>query len=235
MGQIPISERRIEPSEVFDVESYGGQRTLAWPTSEMYYDILDEAEANGYGSPWFRLVSGYRSLAAQQRLYDAHPTKDSLSIARPGRSSHHTGHTMDLYVGHKPGYSATRRVAPNVNYQRSTPQYQWFASEIAPKYGLWELPSEPWHWECDRDCRANYLMTKYGVDSNLAYQIANSEVDVPDGDFLTFLDQQGHSYRLASDDETVSTKNKVGKVLIGVTVLGLVGLGAWYYLDSDMK
>jgi len=30
MAKIPIEERKIEPVEVFDVESYGGVRTLAW-------------------------------------------------------------------------------------------------------------------------------------------------------------------------------------------------------------
>ena len=51
MAKIPIEERKIEPVEVFDVESYGGVRTLAWPTSEMYYDILNEADAHQYAHP----------------------------------------------------------------------------------------------------------------------------------------------------------------------------------------
>lgn len=235
MAKIPIEERKIEPVEVFDVESYGGVRTLAWPTSEMYYDILNEADAQGYGAPWFRLISGYRSIASQQRLYDNHPTKDPKSIAKPGRSSHHTGHAMDLYVGNKPGYGPVRRVAENVNYMRSTPQYQWFASEVAPKYGLWELPSEPWHWECDRDCRANYLMMKYGVDADLAYQVANGNLHIKNGDFITYLDSIGHSSRVASSDGNLvgaNSKKTIAKVVLGVSLVGCVALGAWYYLSE---
>ncbi len=53
--------------------------------------------------------------------------------ARPGRSNHETGRAIDFtYQG---------RAIPS----RSSPAFRWLADN-AQQFGLFNLPSEPWHW-----------------------------------------------------------------------------------------
>ncbi len=53
--------------------------------------------------------------------------------ARPGRSNHETGRAIDFtYQG---------RAIP----KRSSPAFRWLADN-AWRFGLFNLPSEPWHW-----------------------------------------------------------------------------------------
>jgi len=88
---------------------------------------------------------GYRSTAQQIELRRAHcgPTPEDIWLkpssqcspptARPGASMHERGLAIDFHL-------AGRSIAT-----RQSPGYQWLA-EHAASYGLFNLPSEPWHW-----------------------------------------------------------------------------------------
>lgn len=235
MSQIPISERALVPTNVMHVPNYyktqAPTRTLAWPTSELYLDLLEEGRSAGFGYPWYHLISGYRDIATQQRLWDAHPTKDRSVIAPPGKSSHHTGHSMDIFVGAKPGFSPTSSSSTNVSFQRAQKGYQHFRDHIAPKYGLWQLPTEPWHWECDRDCRASYLEHKYGIPRELADEIASGAIDVPNGDLLAYIESENIETR-AANEESQEGSAILSKVIIGTTLAALTVFGV-YKFTSD--
>lgn len=160
MGQIPIPERAIEPraEDLYDVESKTSPQRVAYPLSEIVYEIIKEARAAGFKAPLFNIVSGYRSVAEQEILY-ANALKKYGSaaaaapfVAKPGSSSHHTGYTVDFYLG----YPTNSEYVPEI---KKTKAYK-FLAQIAPKYGLWQLPSEPWHWELDREARENYIRQK---------------------------------------------------------------------------
>lgn len=103
--------------------------------------MLAAAEADGitFGG-W-----GYRDHAAQIRLRKAHCGTSNYAIyqkrssscrpptARPGASQHELGKAIDFtYNGSTIG-------------TRSSPGYKWLAANAAD-YGLYNLPSEPWHW-----------------------------------------------------------------------------------------
>lgn len=99
--------------------------------------LLEAAEADGitFGG------GGYRNPADQQRLREAHcpdPVNSPASschppTARPGMSQHERGLAIDFtYNG-------------GVITSRSNPGYRWLA-ENAGRFGLKNLPSEPWHW-----------------------------------------------------------------------------------------
>ena len=60
---------------------------------------------------------------------------------------------------------------------------------LAPKYNIAPYPKEPWHWECDKNCRATYIMNKYGLDGELARQIVDEEIIIPQGDMVAFLQE----------------------------------------------
>lgn len=84
---------------------------------------------------------GYRDSADQIRLRQAHcPDPESSPAsscrpptARPGLSMHEQGLAIDFtYRG-------------SVISSRSSPAFRWLAAN-ASSYGLYNLPSEPWHW-----------------------------------------------------------------------------------------
>lgn len=88
---------------------------------------------------------GYRDNQAQILLRMAHcgpddyavwempPSECSPPTARPGTSMHELGLAIDFTVDGQTIAS------------RSSPAFQWLA-EHAATYGLYNLPSEPWHW-----------------------------------------------------------------------------------------
>jgi hypothetical protein len=90
--------------------------------------------------------SGYRDPGDQEALRAAHcpdPASSPASAcrpptARPGFSMHEQGLAIDFsYNG-------------STISSRSSPAYRWLAGNAA-RYGLYNLPSEPWHWSTTGD------------------------------------------------------------------------------------
>lgn len=88
--------------------------------------------------------SGWRSTSTQRALRLAHgyPSDSTpsgsggrLPVARPGTSRHEAGLAIDFRVG-------------NRSVRRSDAAFRWLEANAA-KYGLRNLPSEPWHWSVD--------------------------------------------------------------------------------------
>ncbi|MCY3893811.1 MAG: D-alanyl-D-alanine carboxypeptidase family protein [Acidimicrobiaceae bacterium] len=89
--------------------------------------------------------SGYRSAASQIALRRAHCGTSQWAVyqkpsyqcrpptARPGRSMHERGLAIDFVYN---GRSVT---------SRNSTAFQWLKRNAAT-YGLYNLPSEPWHW-----------------------------------------------------------------------------------------
>jgi hypothetical protein len=103
--------------------------------------MLTAARADGISlSGW-----GYRSTERQieLRIANCGPTYYDIWIrpastcnpptAVPGRSLHEQGRAIDFTSG------------GSVISTRSSPAFQWLADNAA-SYGLFNLPSEPWHW-----------------------------------------------------------------------------------------
>lgn len=103
--------------------------------------MLKAADADGISlSGW-----GYRSSQRQVELRRAHCGSSSYAIysmpssycspptAPPGASMHERGLAIDFTVG-----CCTIK-------SRSSAAYQWLSANAA-SYGLYNLPSEPWHW-----------------------------------------------------------------------------------------
>lgn len=104
-------------------------------------NLLEHAARDG-----IRLTGGgYRSAASQIALRRAHCGTSQWAIyqkpsyqcrpptARPGRSMHEQGKAIDF-----------RHNGRSVNSRNST-AFRWLAAN-AKTYGLFNLPSEPWHW-----------------------------------------------------------------------------------------
>ncbi len=90
--------------------------------------------------------SGYRSSATQAALRRQHgcpnpsspPSACRPPTARPGTSMHERGLAIDFRSG---GAMIT---------SRNSAAYQWLSAN-ASRYGLYNLPSEPWHWSTTGD------------------------------------------------------------------------------------
>ena len=103
--------------------------------------LLTELEAEGFAVGG----SGYRTNARQVELrkvhcgtsdyaiYEMSSSECSPPTSRPGFSRHEVGLAIDFtYEG-------------RLIRSRDTAVYQAIA-RLAPSYGLFNLPSEPWHW-----------------------------------------------------------------------------------------
>ena len=100
-------------------------------------DLLAAAEADGirYGG------GGYRDPEDQRRLRQANCPDPETSpasscsppTARPGQSMHERGLAVDFTYGGR------------IISSRSSPGYKWL-DQNASRFGLYNLPSEPWHW-----------------------------------------------------------------------------------------
>ena len=99
--------------------------------------LLSAADADGMSFSG----GGYRDPEQQRRLREQNcPDPDSSPAsscspptARPGQSMHEEGLAIDFtYQG-------------RIISSRSSPGYQWLAAN-AGRFGLRNLPSEPWHW-----------------------------------------------------------------------------------------
>lgn len=73
--------------------------------------------------------SSFRTMAKQQELYSKYLKGKGNLAAKPGRSNHQYGITIDL------------------NVKGGAPSFAWMAAN-GPKYGWHKtVPSEDWHWE----------------------------------------------------------------------------------------
>lgn len=93
------------------------------------YSVMQAAAARQ--GVYLSVVSGFRTMAEQQYLYNCYLTgscNNGNLAARPGYSNHQSGHALDLNTS-----------AGGV--------YNWLAANAAA-YGFSRtVPSEPWHWE----------------------------------------------------------------------------------------
>lgn len=143
-GQEPASPGTIAPvpGGLASVSCPGGGAiTVAGDLASGLRGVIDAASADG-----LRLCGwGYRSGQRQIELRQAHCGTSDYAIwnmpswqcspptARPGRSMHEQGLAVDFTCGGD-GVGA-----------RSSPCYRFLADHAAD-YGLYNLPSEPWHW-----------------------------------------------------------------------------------------
>ncbi len=148
--------------------TYGGRRIKVSPeVYESYKKLYAAAKAAGLTAKvpqLFKIVSGYRSVKHQQRIYAnkvaslkaKHPNWSDRQIerqarkwvAKPGTSAHNTGHAIDLYMGWGLSSSNANKMQRKSSklYKRYGKYWEWL-KENAPKYGFLPYSREPWHWE----------------------------------------------------------------------------------------
>ncbi len=146
---VPLSNKGYIPSPLASLS--GTYINEAGRNSQLRKDARDALWALGqsfekkFGEPLV-VVSGYRSAAYQQRLWDLGRCSDSL-CAPPGYSEHQLGLAVDLFDA-----STEKEFQTNPRYKRyvawlqaNAHLYGWHQS-----YQKWEAIDgyevEPWHW-----------------------------------------------------------------------------------------
>lgn len=119
----------------------GGSITVAASLVGALQSLLNAASSSGASL----CGGGYRSSEGQIQtrmnncgtsnyaIYDMPPSQCSPPTARPGTSMHEQGLAIDFTCN------------GSVISSRSGTCYDWLAAN-ASSYGLYNLPSEPWHW-----------------------------------------------------------------------------------------
>jgi LAS superfamily LD-carboxypeptidase LdcB len=128
----------VSEAEIVDV---GKGIEVHQSIADQVRQLLADADAAGVDLAG----GGYRSPASQiavrkancgtsdYAIYEMPASQCSPPTARPGRSMHEKGLAIDFtYNG-------------NLIRSRSGPGWSWLAANAA-RYGLSNLPSEPWHW-----------------------------------------------------------------------------------------
>jgi probable HAF family extracellular repeat protein len=133
-GQRPDASADVDLVTVRDI-------TVSAVIANQVDGLLAAADADGVSLTG----SGYRDSARQIALRRAHCGTSDYAIyrmpasqcspptARPGTSLHERGLAIDFSCG------------GTLIRSRSDPCYRWLADNAA-SYGLYNLPSEPWHW-----------------------------------------------------------------------------------------
>jgi hypothetical protein len=111
-----------------------------------YLDLKRAAEADGLHPRSLTIVSGYRSKAEQEVLWQRelkkrHGSRQEASkwVAPPGHSPHQSGRAIDFWLGTDIG-------SGNIAAQRRSRPYRWLVCNAA-RFGFTPYAREPWHWE----------------------------------------------------------------------------------------
>lgn len=146
---VPLSEKWYIPTPLVSIS--GAYINQAGRSSQLRKDARDalwelgKAFQGEFGTPLV-VISGYRSAAYQQRLWDLGRCTDSL-CAPPGYSEHQLGLAVDVFdATTEDDFLANGRYRKYVSwFQSNAHLYGWTQS-----YQKWETIDgyevEPWHW-----------------------------------------------------------------------------------------
>jgi hypothetical protein len=140
-------KRDPSPADVVKVPRAGGGTVPLHRLAAQALDaMIRAARAEGIAAPLLMPVSGYRSKAQQEKLWQNALAKAGGNakearkwVAPPGGSAHQSGRAVDLNLGS--GISSR-----NVTAMRQTAAWQWLARN-AVRFGFYPYETEPWHWE----------------------------------------------------------------------------------------
>lgn len=139
---------KTEPraADLVIVAGHGGRQVRIHRLAAQAWDALTQAaRAAGIQAPYLEPMSGYRSVAEQERSWQraleryGSEAEARRWVAKPGGSPHHSGRAIDCYLGSSISSS-------NVDAQRRTEAWRWL-DQHAEEFGFYPYPVEPWHWE----------------------------------------------------------------------------------------
>lgn len=114
-----------------ETKSIGGGRELRADAADAFIRMRDAARRDGVN---LNVVSAFRTMESQRKLYRDYQNGTGNLAARPGYSNHQGGTALDIQT----------------NRSRNSAAYRWLAQN-ASQYGFANtVRSEPWHWDFRR-------------------------------------------------------------------------------------
>ena len=144
-----------DPSQLMIISSYAPGEYQRFEKLEIeaalaLMKMIDAARNEGV---WIVPVSGFRSIAIQEQLFEAQthrqgsPEAAAKLSAPPGYSEHHTGYAIDLADGHFPAQDITSDFAQTDAFKWLNTYAQEFGFELSfPQNNAQGVSYEPWHW-----------------------------------------------------------------------------------------
>jgi LAS superfamily LD-carboxypeptidase LdcB len=184
-GGARVREKRDPaPSDVVTVRGVNGPVPLHRLAAEAWAAMVSAARADGIAQPLLLPVSGYRSSAHQNRLWQHALARYGSAeearkwVAPPGGSAHQSGRAIDMYLG-------ARNDSSNVPKLRRTPAYQWLVAN-ARRFGFYPYEREPWHWEYNPPAAGTALELELDLETD---RIPSSGLEWPgaSADQLAFM------------------------------------------------
>lgn len=152
LGHFPYKEARIEQLIIGSYAQGENQRfeRLAPEAAQAMMKLIYAARDKGI---WIVPVSGFRSIADQEKLFQAQiqhrgsPEEAAKVSAPPGYSEHHTGYAIDLADGHFPRDDITYKFAETSAFQWLSLHAEEFGFEMSfLENNAQGVSYEPWHW-----------------------------------------------------------------------------------------
>jgi|SRR5919199_3696884 D-alanyl-D-alanine carboxypeptidase len=153
LGHFPYPEG--EPNKMMVIGSYAQHEyqryeRLAPEAALALMKLIYTAREEGI---WIIPVSGFRSVAAQEKLFKAQvqrrgsPEAAAKLSAPPGYSEHQTGYALDLADGHFPKQDITYNFAKTDAFRWLSIHAKEFSFELSfPENNPQGVSYEPWHW-----------------------------------------------------------------------------------------
>lgn len=132
-------------ADLVTVDGNGTKVQLHRLAAQFWGQLVAAARVDGIADPLLLPVSGYRSSATQQVLFDQAVARYGSEaearrwVAKPGGSAHQSGRAVDCWMG-------TANDSRNVGTQRETAAWAWLVAN-AERFGFYPYEAEPWHWE----------------------------------------------------------------------------------------
>jgi zinc D-Ala-D-Ala carboxypeptidase len=160
-GHFPYSEAPSEQMMIvasYAQSEYQRFEKLAPEAAKALMKLIYTARDEGV---WIIPVSGFRTVAAQEKLFQKQiekqgsPEAAAKLSAPPGYSEHATGYAIDLADGHFPKQDITNQFAETKAFQWLTLHAKEFGFELSfPENNPQGVSYEPWHWRYTDSSRA---------------------------------------------------------------------------------
>lgn len=149
---------------------YNRTEFLDQEAGEAFKRMKADAKAQGVE---LVLISGFRSISAQTKLFEKQVQKRGSKEAAtklsapPGHSEHHTGYALDIGDGKQPSLDLKFQFESSQAYSWLTSNAHRYGFELSfPKDNIQGVSFEPWHWRYVASNQANSI---FAMPRNLLY------------------------------------------------------------------
>jgi zinc D-Ala-D-Ala carboxypeptidase len=167
LGHFPYAE--ADQSQLMTISSYAKHEYQRYEKlhSEAALALMKLIYAARDEGVWIIPVSGFRTIANQEKLFQAQIRKTgseaaAAKISAPsGYSEHHTGYAIDLADGHYPNQDITTDFQQSGAFHWLIQHANEFGFEMSfPPNNPQGVSYEPWHWRFRGSSQARMVFAK---------------------------------------------------------------------------